>query len=393
MPAEPFRIEIPQARLDDLRRRLQQVHWAHDYANDDWSYGANGDYLRELVEYWLARYDWRAQEKALNSLRHFRTSIDGVPIHFIHERGQGPAPIPLVLTHGWPWTFWDFSRVIGPLADPGAHGGDPADAFDVVVPSLPGFAFSTPLAQTGIHWGSTADLWVKLMRDVLGYARFGAHGGDWGALVTSQLGHKYADALLAVHLTNAFPLPVFHGERPWALGDVARELLARTPEERAEAARWERKFVSHVAVHMIDPQTLAFALHDSPLGLLAWIAERRRAWGDCRGDLERRFSKDHLLTTIMLYWLTDSFVTSVRYYAEAARFAWKPAHTRTPAIGVPTGLTLFRHDLPPGSLDWTSGYYDLRFLRVRESGGHFAAYEEPEAVVADLRELFRPLRP
>ena len=180
MEATPFTIAIPDERLADLDRRLRQTNWARDYANDDWRYGTNGEYLRELVDYWITSYDWRAQEAAMNDYDHFRVELDGVPIHFMHVRGQGPNPKPLLLTHGWPWTFWDFKDVIGPLTDPASHGGDPAESFDVVVPSLPGFGFSTPLDKTGINWWTTADLWARLMKEVLGYERFGAHGGDWG---------------------------------------------------------------------------------------------------------------------------------------------------------------------------------------------------------------------
>ncbi|NQZ96516.1 MAG: epoxide hydrolase [Myxococcales bacterium] len=391
MSAKPFVIDIADEKLADLDRRLANVNWAADPNNDDWRYGANVDYLRELVEYWRNDYDWREREKVIGAHPHYRANVDGLPIHFIHERGVGPSPVPLILTHGWPWTFWDFQRVIGPLVDPAAHGGDPVDAFDVVVPSLPGYAFSTPIARKGIYWATTADLWVELMTQVLGYEGFFAHGGDWGALVTMQLGHKYKDRVRGIHLTNAFPMPAFDADRPWAMGDISGRFAE--PEERGQVLAFERKFASHVAVHMLDPQSLAIALHDSPVGLAAWIVERRRAWGDCRGDVESRFSKQHLIDTLMLYWLTDSFTSSVRFYAEAADATWEPAHRRAPTVETPTGVSLFRHDMPPGAgSDWMDSFFDLRMKRVRESGGHFAAYEEPEAVVDDIREVFRPLR-
>ncbi len=391
MGAEPFRIEIPEAKLDDLRERLHRTRWAPDFANEDWRYGTQGRYLRELVGYWLEGYDWRAQERAMNAYPHFRARIDGIPIHFMHVRGRGPRPIPLVLTHGWPWTFWDFQRVIGPLSDPGAHGGDPADAFDLVVPSLPGFGFSTPLETPGINWWRTADLWVSLLRDVLGYQRFAAHGGDWGTLVTMQLGHKYAEHLIGVHLVGAFTLPVFQGDRPWSLGDVVAE-LAPDPALRARTVAWEKRFASHVAVHQLDPQTLAFAMHDSPVGLCSWILERRRAWSDCGGDVESRFSKDDLLTTMMIYWLTESFGSAIRYYYEAVANPWRPSHAKTPVVSAPTGISLFEADRAPGPTDWTAEFYDRRLLRIHPSGGHFAPAEEPAAVIEDIRDTFRPLR-
>jgi len=387
----PFEIDIPDSRLADLRQRLESIHWAPDLDNDDWRYGTNGTYLRELVDYWLGTYDWREQERAMNAYDHFRVDLAGSPIHFIRVEGRGPAPLPLILSHGWPWTFWDFEKVIGPLSDPGAHGGDPADAFDVVVPSLPGFGFSTPLEKTGINWWRTADLWAQLMRDVLGYDRFCAHGGDWGSLVTLQLGHRYPDRVHGIHITGIAPLDIFSGDRPWAIGGLV-ESMAEGSNERADMLAWERKFASHVAVQHLDPQTLAFAMHDSPLGLCSWILERRRSWSDCRGDVESRFSKDQLLTTMMIYWLTDSFVSSVRYYQEASAHPWRPDHDRMPVVEAPTGITLFDPDKPPGDMEWSHDYFNRQFFRNHPRGGHFAPAEEPEALVGDIRELFRSSR-
>ena len=387
MHATPFEIQIDDERLEDLERRLRSAKLARDFANEDWRYGVNGDYLRELVEYWIGGFDWRAQEAAMNAWDHFQVEIDDVPIHFLHARGKGPNPMPLVLTHGWPWTFWDFKDVIGPLTDPAAHGLDPAQSFDVVVPSLPGFAFSTPLTKTGLNWWTTADLWVRLMRDVLGYDRFAAHGGDWGTLVTSQLGHQYAEHLYGIHITGAFPLATFDGPRPWSISDAVAGFEDGSPEQQAAFA-WEQRFASHIAVHTLGPQTLAHALMDSPVGLLAWILERRRSWGDCNGDVESRFSKDDLLTTIMLYWATESFPTSLRFYWETAWGERTPAHDRMPVIEAPTGITLFDHDAGPGSVDWTKDYYNLVLLERRRPGGHFAAAEEPEAIVEDIRRTF-----
>jgi pimeloyl-ACP methyl ester carboxylesterase len=391
MSVQPFHVEIPQLRLDDLKRRLGQVNWPHDFENDDWEFGVPASDLRELVEYWRNDFDWRAQEAKINAWNHFRVEIDGLPIHFIHERGRGPAPIPLILSHGWPWTFWDFKDVIGPLVDPAAHGGDPDDAFDVVIPSLPGFIFSTPLERTGVNWMQTADLWAELMRDVLGYSRYAAQGGDWGAMITTQMGHKYAEEMIGIHLTNAFPVPAFGSDRPWSISAAVSD-EGLDSEEKAALVRHEAKFASHIATHMLHPQTFAYGMHDSPAALLAWMLEKRRSWGDCRGDVESRFSRDFLLTTMSLYWLTDSFVTSVRFYAEAAKAKWTPSREGMPQVPIPTGLSLFEHDMPPGSTDWTQEYFDLRLSKTRDDGGHFAPSENPAAVVDDLREFFRPLR-
>lgn len=387
MRPTPFRIDIPQSKLDDLRRRLQHVNWPHDFENDDWSYGVPRAFLEELVDYWRDGFDWRAREAELNALSHFRTQIDGAPIHFVHERGRGPDPTPIVLSHGWPWTFWDLSAVIPALVDPESHGGDPENSFDVIVPSLPGFVFSSPLTRTGIGPLGTAELWDALMREQLGYARYAAQGGDWGAMITTQLGHRYAEHVIGIHLTNAAPIPSFGGDRPWSIvqaggGDGADPGLID----------FQRRFASHLATHMLHAQTIAYALHDSPVGLLAWMLEKRFRWGDCRGDVESRFSRDHLLTTMSLYWLTDSFVTSARYYSEAARETWTPAREGMPQVPVPTALSLFRHDMPPGDAEWAKDYFDLRQLRIRDDGGHFAPAENPAAIVEDLRDFFAALR-
>lgn len=392
MKAEPFRIAFDDRLLAELAQRLARTNWPDDFANDDWRYGTNGAYLKSLVDYWRTAYDWRAQERAINAFAHYRVSLEGIPIHFIREPGRGPAPIPLILTHGWPWTFWDYHAVIRPLADPAAFGGDPADAFDVIVPSLPGFGFSTPLRTAGINFWRTADLWHTLMTQVLGFRRFAAQGGDWGALVTTQLGHKYAADLIGIHLTNAIPLTLFNHERPWDI-TAGRLVPGDLPAPaRAAALAAQQRIASHVAVHVLDPQTLAYGLHDSPVGLLAWLVERRRAWGDTQGDVESRFSKDHLITTTMLYWATNSFVTSARFYAEAAHNPWRASHDRTPACQAPTGLTLLGGDVGAGLARDTASLFNLVYSKSHPTGGHFAPAEEPDRVVEDIRATFRLLR-
>ena len=257
-----------------------------------------------MVDYWLDGYDWRAPRGGHERLpavpRRARRHPDPLP----PGEGKGPSPTPLILTHGWPWTFWDFHAVIGPLSDPGAYGGDPADAFDVVVPSLPGFGFSTPLTVPGVNASTTADLWDRLMREVLGYDRYAAQGGDWGAIVTAHLGHRYADHLIGIHLS--FPALLgagFRTVKPDDYGPGEEGWYERMHERMKTAA-------SHVAVHTADPQTLAYALNDSPVGLAAWLLERRRNWSDSGGDPERPFTRDFLLTTVMIYWLTQSIGTS-----------------------------------------------------------------------------------
>jgi pimeloyl-ACP methyl ester carboxylesterase len=386
MRIDNFTINVADEVLTDLRLRLERTRWAQDFANDQWQYGSNGQYLEELVRYWREHYDWRVHERKMNALTHFRTEIDGLPIHFVHVRGKGPKPIPLILNHGWPWTFWDFQKMIGPLTDPQAHGGDPADAFDVIVPSLPGYGFSTPLTKPGLNTSSTADLWVKLM-DGLGYPRFATHGGDWGAIISAQLGHKYADRLIGTHFTLMTPLDFFSG------GSVAPEDFA--PEEKHWIDKNRHFFLAeagYFALQSSKPQTVAFALNDSPVGLCSWIVEKRRAWSDCGGDVEKRFSKDDLLTNVMLYWITQSFGTSARYYYEAAHRPWQPSHSRTPVVEAPTAVAVFLSEVILQPKRWAERYYNLKRWSMFQSGGHFAPMEEPQVLIGDIREFFSALR-
>jgi pimeloyl-ACP methyl ester carboxylesterase len=385
MKIEPFQVAIPDADLDDLRARLERTRWSPEYANEDWRYGTRGDYLRELVAYWRSGFDWRAQERAINAVAQFRTSIAGIPIHFVHVRGKGPRPIPLLLGHGWPWTFWDLKKVIGPLADPAAHGGDPGDAFDVVVPSLPGYAFSNPLTVPGVNFWRTADLWVELMEG-LGYPRFAAQGGDWGALVAAQLGHKHAGRLIGVHLHFCTPLTAFAG-RPLDASEYGDE--THLFEHNTRFVRDERGYAS---IQSTRPQTLAHALDDSPVGLCAWLVEKRRSWSDCGGDVERVFTRDELLTTVCLYWLTHSFGSSARFYYEAAHHPWRPSHDREPVVEAPTAVARFPRDVLVMPRRWIERYYNLQRYNEMPRGGHFAPMEEPALLVDDLRSFFRPLR-
>ena len=384
---EPFQIAIPDSVLGDLKSRLRQTRWAQDFANDAWAYGTNGAYLKELVDYWADGYDWRRHERAMNVFSHYRTTIDRVPIHFVHERGKGPKPLPLIMTHGWPWTFWDLQKVIRPLTDPAAFGGDPADAFDVVVPSLPGFGFSTPLTVPGVNYWRTADLWMKLMRDELGYRRFAAQGGDFGAFVTAQLGHKYADDIVGIHVHLAGPLGMIRGSMP------DDSVFGRGEEHwPAQNAHFFSEEGGYSVLQGTKPQTLAYGLNESPAGLCAWLLEKRRRWSDCGGDVERRFSKDDLLTTMTLYWATESFGTSARFYAEARRDPWTPSHNRTPVVEAPTAILLFDKDIVKMPRRWAEGYYNLQRWNVPKTGGHFVPMEEPEVLVNDLREFFRDRR-
>lgn len=387
MKYESFTINVPDVAVTDLVERLKRTRLAPDFANEDWSYGTNSSYLQELLDYWSTDYDWREHEASINRFANYKTTIEGIPIHFIYERGKGPNPVPLVLSHGWPWTFWDWHKLIGPLTDPAAYGGDPADSFDVVIPSLPGFGFSTPLTTPGINFWRTADLWVTLMRDVLGYDKFAAGGGDWGALLTAQLGHKYAQHLIGVYMHLMAPLDLFNGALP--------EEKLYGPGEEGWYQRNQDFFVGesgYSAIQSTKPQTLAFALNDSPAGLCAWILEKRRTWSDCEGDVERRFSKDDLLTTMSIYWFTQSFGTSARYYYECVHNPWQPSHDRTPVVEAPTGIGVFLEEVIMFPQQWAKEYYNLQHWQVMESGGHFAPMEEPQKLSEDMQTFFRTLR-
>lgn len=380
----PFTIAIPDAALVDVAERLRRTRWPQEIGdNRDWQAGTSVAYMRSLVEYWLNGYDWRAQEAAMNAFPQFRVVIDDVPVHFIHVKGKGPNPTPLIVNHGWPWTFWDMRRIIGPLSDPAAHGGDPADAFDVIVPSLPGFAFSSPLETEGMFFNPTADLWVRLMNR-LGYDRFATQGGDIGAFVSARLGHAYADRVIGVHLTlAAATMPPYPTPEDFA------------PEERA----WGAKFATFMAqgsgymqIQRTRPQTIAFAMHDSPVGLAAWMIDKRRAWSDCGGDVEAVFGKDDLITNAMLYWLTDTYASSARHYYEARPDRMVPVHDRQPPVEAPTALLQFKGDVWLQPRRWAERYYNLQRWTVADQGGHFAPMEQPDVLVDDIRAFYRSLR-
>ncbi len=387
MPLQPFKIAIDDDALSDLQRRLSQTRWPIDFCNDDWRYGTNIAALKSLVAYWQSEYSWRAQEREINRFPHFRVVLDDVPIHFIHQRGNGPKPIPLILSHGWPWTFWDFRKVIGPLSDPSAHGGNAEDAFDIVVPSLPGFGFSTPLTKPGVNFMVTADLWHSLMTNLLGYKRFGAHGADFGLVVTEHLGHKYAHDMIGIHVQGGSPLDYFSGGGPQH-EDYGPDEQDRLQKNQA----FPLSELGYMAQQATKPQTLAYALNDSPVGLCSWLLEKRRRWSDCGGDVEKRFSKDDLITSFMLYWLTESYGTSARYYYEGAHHPWQASHDRMPVVEAPSGVIVFKEDIIGLPHKWAEKYFNLQRWTSVPHGGHFGAMEEPEILVEDIRAFFRPLR-
>jgi microsomal epoxide hydrolase len=377
----PFTIRVPDEVLQDLRERLDRVRWPDEAPDGGWRYGTDLAYMKELVTYWRDRYDWRAHEAQLNRLPQFTVPLDGIDLHFVHARGAGPRPVPLLLSHGWPGSVWEFHRLIPLLTDPAAHGGDPADAFTVVAPSLPGYGFSFRPNQPRLDIPDIADVFARLMTEVLGYPRFAAQGGDWGAFVTARLGYAYPDRLVGIHL-NLLTLR----RDPATVTDPS-------PEERAylqELKRWLSEETGYQWIQGTRPQTLAYGLTDSPAGLAAWIVEKLRAWSDCGGDLERRFSKDVILTNVMLYWVTGAINSSFWPYYGRRHAPWPiPEGQRIP---VPTAYASFPREILHQPRAWAERAYNLVRWTEMPAGGHFAALEEPEALAADIRAFFRALR-
>jgi pimeloyl-ACP methyl ester carboxylesterase len=383
MHVEPFRIAVPDAVLADLHERLARTRFPDEIPGSGWTYGTNLAYLRELVSYWRDRFDWRAVEARLNAFSQFRAHVGGLGIHFIHERGVGPAPLPLVITHGWPGSVAEFVDVIGPLTDPGRHGGDPADAFDVVAPSMPGYGFSAHPREPGMEAERIAALWVELMRG-LGYGRFGAQGGDWGAMVTTYLGARHPDAVLGIHLNMVLALPEDQ-QTPDLTGVTQDEMI-----DLMHAQQFLNEETGYQRIQGTKPQTLAYALNDSPAGLAAWIVEKFRTWSDCDGEVERRFTKDQLLTNVMLYWVPETANSSCRLYYEAIHAnKFPPTGLR---VEVPTGCAIFPRELIKPPRVWADRQFNVQRWTRMPAGGHFAAMEEPAALVDDIRAFFRPLR-
>jgi microsomal epoxide hydrolase len=378
---QPFTIHVGDDVLDDLRTRLRRVRWPDQVPGGGWLYGTDLGYLKALVAYWREQYDWRAHESALNRLRQLTVPVAGIDLHFIHEAGVGPAPLPLLLCHGWPGSIVEFQRLIPMLTDPARFGGDPRDAFTVVAPSLPGYAFSFRPDQPRFGVVEIAEAFATLMTDVLGYGRFAAQGGDWGAFVTSCLGAAYPDRLVGIHLNL---LSVRRDTR------LAASASAEETAYYAELEHWLREETGYMWIQGTRPQTLAYALTDSPVGLAAWIVEKFRTWSDCGGEVERRFSKDVLLTNVMLYWVTGAIGSSFWPYYARHHGPW-PISERQP-VTVPTAYAAFPREIlhPPRSL--AERVYNIRRWTAMPAGGHFAALEEPELLAADIRTFFRDLR-
>ena len=378
---EPFVMAVPEALLNDLRQRLALSRWPDEIPGAGWHYGANLSYVKELVHYWQHQYDWRAQERLLNGFPQYRVQLEDITLHYIHQPGVGPAPMPLLLSHGWPGSIYEFVHVIGPLTDPARHGGDPRDAFTVVAPSLPGYGFSHVPNQRRLDIEEIAALFQRLMTEVLGLARFGAQGGDWGSFITGRLGYAYPQNLIGIHL-NMVPVAPHPSERT--------DLSAAEEAFIIESEAWRAEETGYQWIQGTKPQTLAYALNDSPAGLAAWITEKFYSWTDSHGDIESRVSKDALLTNIMLYWVTQTINSSFWLYYQMRHQPWRLE--RGERITVPTAVAAFPREIIRPPREWAARVCNLQRWTPMPAGGHFAALEEPQALVEDIRAFYRELR-
>jgi pimeloyl-ACP methyl ester carboxylesterase len=378
MAPEPFTIDVPDAVLDDLHRRLDATRWPDQAPGEAWSLGIPVDVVRTAVDHWRTRYDWRAREARMNAWPNFVTEAAGERVHFIHVRSPHADATPIVLTHGWPGSFVEFLDVLGPLTDPTAHGGRAEDAFHVVVPSMPGYGFSGPTVQPGFHIDRVADAVAEVMAQ-LGYDRYIAQGGDWGAIVTRRLGEAYPDRLLGVHVNMLFAFP---GPDDDAMAGVTDAEKARMGAAGARIADG----TGYMSIQSTRPQTLAYGLTDSPAGLAAWILEKFRAWSDLEpGGLDATFGWDRLLDNLTVYWVTNTAGSAARLYAESTRAGNGAAQAWTGRVDVPTGHAVYPYELLQTPRAWADRRYRIVHWTEQERGGHFAAFERPDAFVADLR--------
>ena len=371
----PFELNVTDAELDDLRRRLVLTRWPERETTDDWSQGAPLASVTALIDYWLTRYDWRRCESLLNSFGQYRTEIDGLGVHFLHVRSPYADAIPLIMTHGWPGSVIEFHKVIGPLTDPVAYGGRAEDAFHVVAPSLPGYGFSDKPSRAGCNIDHIARMWATLM-ERLGYSRYVAQGGDWGSSVTAALGSLQPAGLAAIHLNTVMTIPP---KRPEYTDPDEKMAIASIMEYQRHESGYSKQ-------QSTRPQTLGYGLADSPAGLAAWIYEKFRAWTDCQGRPENIFSLDEMLDNIMLYWLPNAATSSARLY-------WESFRERPRKVDIPVGCSLFPHELIRPPRQWAESLFsNLIYWNAPERGGHFAAFEQPELFVSEVRNCFRLIR-
>lgn len=381
----PFEIVVPDAAISDLKTRLQNTRLPDQISETTWEYGTDKTYLTELIDYWENEFDWKEQERTLNEFDHFKTEIDEIEMHFIHQRSEHPDAIPLMIVHGWPGSISEFSKIIDPLVDPVAYGGSASDAFHVITPSLPGFGFSSAPTQPGYSPEKIAHILAALMEKI-GYQRYAIAGGDWGAIINRYLAFNYPDRLIGLHSNMMLAGPPTDREQR---ADVTQA------EETARAARgaYMQNERAYQQIQGSKPQTLGYGLNDSPAGLAAWIVEKFHGWTDmpqgATGYLDNHFTKDELLTNIAIYWFTGTITSSTRIYYENSK---TPIETPLGFINVPTGAAIFPAEIFVTPRAWAEAAYDLRHWSVMSEGGHFAALEKPDLYLNDLQIFFRLLR-
>lgn len=379
---DPFQLSVPEAALADLKARLALTRFPDQAPDGPWAYGTDLEYMRSLVGYWRDHFDWRAQEAALNNYPQFKARLHNIDVHYLHVPGQGPSPMPLLLMHGWPGSVFEFIDIIPRLTDPARFGGDPSDAFTVIAPSLPGYGLSFTQGQKRFSVESIAACLSDLMTQVLGYPRYGAQGGDWGGITAARLGYAHAQNLIGIHV-NFLAVP---RDRPAPANP--------TEEERryyAELATWLREETGYQWIQGTRPQTLAYALTDSPAGLAAWIAEKFRAWSDCGGDVHSAIDRDRMLGNICLYWFTGAIGSSFWPYYARMHSPWPVPAGAT--VDVPMGYCAFPTEIirPPRSVARNT-FTDVQRWTEMPKGGHFAAMEQPEALAAEIQAFFRAVR-
>ena len=374
---ESFQINLSQAVLDDLKNRLANTRWTDELPGAGWNYGANKGYLKALCDYWLNSFDWREQERYLNSFPHFTSTIDDYSLHFMHVKGEGPHAIPLLLLHGYPDSFIRFLKIISLLTKADEDGF----SFDLVIPSLPGYGFSQLPAQAGMNTQKIAELLARLMQEVLGYDKFAAHGGDWGSSIIEQMALHHAGLLMAIHLT----------EIPWRhLFTIEKDKLSETEKEYLQRGQqWQQKEGAYALIQATKPQTLSYGLNDSPVGLAAWIIEKFYNWSDCNGDLESCFTKDELLTNVTIYWATQTIHAAFRLYYESMQEMNDPQKSRPTKIPLPAGVAIFPKDMVPAPRQYADRIFNVQQWTEMPRGGHFAAWEEPQLLAADIRKFVR----
>ena len=384
-PILPFEIQVSDAAIEDLQRRLASTRMPDQLAQTSWEYGTDSSYLAELLSYWQNDFDWREQESQLNQFDQFKTEIDGLDMHFIHQRSENPDAIPLMVVHGWPGSVAEFTKIIGPLTDPVAHGGNIADSYHVIAPSLPGFGFSEKPNQPGYSPEKFAHILAALM-ERLGYEQYAIAGGDWGAIINRYLANNYPDRLIGLHSNMVLANP----PADEALRNNVSEAESTLREARTAYMQNE---VGYQQIQRTKPQSLGYGLNDSPAGLAAWIVEKFHGWTDmpqgADGDLDNHFTKDELLTNISIYWFTETITSSARIYYESSK---TPVAKPIEYIDVPTGAAVYPAEIYITPKSWVEAAYDLRHYTLMDQGGHFAALEQPDSYINELNTFFRLLR-